>query len=183
MINMLDRRLFVSLFSPDVVHTASHMTMWPYCRGYNPQADDPQTASPSFRGIRCFWSLRLVLLENSCLQWPIEIANWALRKESKLLMLALWACKQRSWKIVPKTPSGLHFELTDQKLSAKLLSPPPSLPHSSCCFHWSFDQSYCPPFFSLPTLCSSPSCEEWDELTHCCAISLPQMYSPIISCI
>lgn len=51
--------------------------------------------------------------------------------------------KQRSWKIVPKTPSGLHFELTDQKLSANYNT---TLPNSSCCFHRSSDQSYDSPF-------------------------------------
>lgn len=55
--------------------------------------------------------------------------------------------KQRSRKIVPKTPSGLHFELTDQKLSANCNS---TLPNSSCCFHRSSDQSHHSPFPPVP---------------------------------
>lgn len=43
-------------------------------------------------------------------------------------MLAPSPGKHRSWEIVPKTPSGLHFELTDQKLSANHTPPSPIHP-------------------------------------------------------
>lgn len=54
---------------------------------HKPRVDGPQTASPSFRGSRHSWSW--VLPENSCLQWPREIGNRALRKGKQQFMLAL----------------------------------------------------------------------------------------------
>lgn len=122
---MLDLRLSVSLLFPKVFHSASHMTVCPYCWGCKPRADAPQADPPSFRRSRHSWSLRLVLLENSCLQWPREIGNWALRKGKNNLCWHYLQETEWSWKIVPKTPSGLHFELTDQKLSANYNTTPP----------------------------------------------------------
>lgn len=128
MINMFDLRLFNNLFSPDAFHTVSHVTMWPYCRGYNTQMDGPQITPSYFRGIQCFWSLRLVLLENSCLQWPTEIGNWALRtrelenknKENYLYWHFVHENRETG-RLFQKRHLVYHFELSDQKLSAKQL--------------------------------------------------------------
>lgn len=54
----------------------------------------PLTDSPFFRESRHSPSLRLVLVENSCLRWSGEIGNWALRKE-KTIYVGTISRKQR----------------------------------------------------------------------------------------
>jgi len=105
-----------------------------------PRVDGPQTASPSFTVSRYSWSW--VLPENSRLQSPREIGNRALRKGETTIYVGTISWKRREvGRLFQKTPSGLHFELTDQKLSAKLYYHPS---YSSCCFHWSSSQPAVP---------------------------------------